>query len=70
MEPIQQVQVNNYRKDLSLLHFDNGPRVQEMQQVKDQQSCISVIAAYPTIPVPPDFLLSILKLVSHILDIR
>ena len=32
------------------LHFDNEPRVQEKQQVKDQQSCISIFEAYPTIP--------------------
>ena len=33
-------QSNTYRKDLSWPHFDNEPRVQEKQQVKDQQSCI------------------------------
>ena len=31
-----------YRKDLSWLHFDEEPRIQERQQVKDQQSYISV----------------------------
>ena len=35
-----------YKKDLSWLHFDNEPRIQEKQQVKDQQSCIFVFAAY------------------------
>ena len=41
---------NTYRKELSWLHFDDEPRVQEKQQVKGQQSCISVFVAYPTIP--------------------
>ena len=40
---------NTYRKDLSWLHFDIELRVQEIQQVKDQQSCISIFVAYPTI---------------------
>ena len=35
---------------LSWLHIDNGPRVQEKQQVEDQQSCISVFVAGLTIP--------------------
>ena len=43
-------QSNTYRKDLSWPHFDDEPRVQEMQQAKDQQSCISVFVACPTIP--------------------
>ena len=43
-------QSNTYRKDLSWLHFDNEPRVQEKQQVKDQQSCIFVFVACQTIP--------------------
>ena len=30
-------QSNNYRKEFSWLHFDNEPRVQEGQLVKDQQ---------------------------------
>ena len=39
-EPVQPVQMNIdqsnfYRKDLSWLHFDNEPRVQERKQVKD-----------------------------------
>ena len=46
VEPIQPVQMNTYqrntyRKDLSWLHFDNNPGVQERQQVKDQQSYTS-----------------------------
>ena len=41
---------NTYRKDLSWPHFDNEPRVQEKQQVKDQQSCISVFVACLTNP--------------------
>ena len=45
MEPVEPVQrniyqSNTYRKDLSWSYFDNEPRVQEKQQVKDQQSCI------------------------------
>ena len=43
-------QSNTYGKDLSWLHFNHEPRVQERQQVKDQQSSISVFVAYPTIP--------------------
>ena len=43
-------QSNTYRKDLSWLYFDDEPRVQERQQVKDQQSYISVSLAYPAIP--------------------
>ena len=35
---------------LSWLYFDDELRVQEKQQVKDQQSCISIFVAYPTIP--------------------
>ena len=55
VESVQPVQINIYqsniyRKDLSWLHFDDVPRVQERQEVKDQQSCISVFVAYPTIP--------------------
>ena len=37
------------RKDLSQPDFDNEPRVQERQQVKDRQSCMSVLVAYLTI---------------------
>ena len=43
-------QSNTYRKDLSWPHFNDEPRVQEKQQVKDQQSCISVFVACLTIP--------------------
>ena len=42
-------QNNTYRKDLSWPHFDDEPRIQEKQQVKDQQSCLSVFAACLTI---------------------
>ena len=43
-QPVQMniYQSNAYRKDLSWLHFDNQPGVQERQQVKDQQSCVSI----------------------------
>ena len=40
---------NTYRRDLSLPHFDDEPRVQEKQQVKDQQSYIFVFVACLTI---------------------
>ena len=55
MEPVEPVQMNiyqsnTYKKDLSWLHFDDEQRVQERQQVKDQQSCISVSVAYRAIP--------------------
>ena len=41
VEPVQAVQMNicqsnTYRKDLRWLHFDDEPRVQERQKVKDQ----------------------------------
>ena len=39
-----------YRKGLGWLYFSDEPRVQERQQVKNQQSCILVFVAYPTIP--------------------
>ena len=47
VEPVQPVQMNicqsnTNRKELSWLHFNDEPRVQGRQQVKDQQSCISV----------------------------
>ena len=56
MEPVELVQMNiyqsnTYRRDLSWLHFNDEPRVHEMQQMKDQQSCISVFVAYLTIPI-------------------
>ena len=49
-EPVQIniYQSNTYGKDLSWVLFNNKPRVQERQQVKDQQSCIFVFVAYPT----------------------
>ena len=54
VEPVEPVlkniyQSNTYRKDLSWPHFDNEPRVQEKQQVEDQQSCIFVFVACLTI---------------------
>ena len=50
MAPVKPVQMNiyqsnTYRKDLSWLHFDDEPWVQGRQQVKDQQSYISVFVA-------------------------
>ena len=44
VEPVQPVQMNIYqsniyRKDLTWLNFDDEQRVQERQQVKNQQSC-------------------------------
>ena len=55
VEPVEPVlkniyQSNTYRKDLSWPHFNDEPRVQEKQQVKDQQSCIFVFVACLTIP--------------------
>ena len=38
----EHLQSNTYRKDLSWLHFDKEPRFQGKQQVKEQQSCISL----------------------------
>ena len=54
VEPVEPVlkniyRSNTYRKDLSWPLFDDEPRVQDKQQVKDQQSCICVFVAYPTI---------------------
>ena len=43
-------QSNTYRKDLSWSHFDDGPRVQEKQHVKDQQSCIFLFIDLGTNP--------------------
>ena len=39
-------QSNTYRKGFSCLHFNDEPRVQEKQLVKDQQSCIFVFVVY------------------------
>ena len=55
VEPVEPVlkniyQSNTYRKYLSWPHFDDEPRVQEKQQVKDQQSCISVFVSCLTNP--------------------
>ena len=63
MEPGEPVQMNIYKSniytgDLSWLHLDDEPRVQERQQVKGQQSCISTFVTYPTIATrstTPDF---------------
>ena len=44
-------QSDTHRKDWSWLHFSNETRVQERQQVKDQQSYISVFVACLTIPI-------------------
>ena len=42
-------QSNTYRKDLSWSDFDDEPRVQEKEQVKDQQSYLFVFVACLTI---------------------
>ena len=42
-------QSNTYTKDLNWLNFDDEPRVQERQQRKGQQSCISTFAAYTAV---------------------
>ena len=42
-------QINTYRKDLNWLHVVNEPRAQEREQVKDEQSYISVFEVYLTI---------------------
>ena len=55
VEPVKPVlkniyQSNTYRKDLGWPNFDDMPRVEEKQQVKDQQSCIFDFVACLTIP--------------------
>ena len=50
VEPVELVQINLYRKDLSWLHFNDELMVKKRQQVKDQQSCISIFVAYLTVP--------------------
>ena len=55
MGPVEPVlkniyQSNTYRKDLRWPHFNDEPRVQEKQQVKEQQFDISVFLAYLTAP--------------------
>ena len=52
-EPVQPIQLDiyqnkTYRKDLSRLNIDDEPRVQEKQQVLEQQSYIPVSVAYLT----------------------
>ena len=51
VQPVQMniYQSNTYRKDLSWPHFDDELRIQQRQQVKDQQSYLSIFVAYPTI---------------------
>ena len=48
VEPVESIlkkiyQSNTYSKDLNWPHFDDEPRVQERQQVKDQQSAYSFL---------------------------
>ena len=55
VEPVQTIQIkiyqsNTYRKDLSWLYFDDESRTQESQQVKYEQLCIPISAAYLTYP--------------------
>ena len=55
VEPVEPVQMNTYqsnayRKELSWPHFDDKPRVEERQQVKDEHSYVSTFVAYLTIP--------------------
>ena len=55
VEPVEPVlknicHSNTYRKDLSWAHFNDEPRVQEKQQVKDQESCLFVFVISLTIP--------------------
>ena len=38
-------QSNTYKRNLSWLHFNHEPRVQEKQQVKGRKSCIFVFVA-------------------------
>ena len=52
VEPVQMniCQSNTYREYLSWLYFDNEPGVPGRQQVKDQQSHISVFVVSLTSP--------------------
>ena len=52
VEPVQTSidQRNNYRKDLSRLHFDDELSDQMRQRVKDHQYYIFVFVAYLMIP--------------------
>ena len=43
-------QSNTYIEDLGWPHFDDEPKVQDKQQVKEQQSCIFVFVTCLTIP--------------------
>ena len=43
-------QSNTYSKDVSCLHFGNDSCVQEMQEVRNRQSYISVFVIYLTFP--------------------
>ena len=45
-------QRNSYRKDLSCPHFNDKPRVQEKQQVKDQLSCIFIFVVKQQLGAP------------------
>ena len=50
-EPVEPIQMNIYhinicKNNCSWLYFDNEQRVQERQQVRNQQSYISVFVAY------------------------
>ena len=56
MEPVEPSQMNiyqsnTYRKDLSWLHFNNEPKFQKRQQMKGQQSYISIFIAYLTFKI-------------------
>ena len=46
-KPVQMniYQSNTYTKELSCLHFDDEPRVQERQQAEDQQSYVFVFCS-------------------------
>ena len=43
-------QSNTYIEDINWPHFDDEPRVQKRQQMKDQTSYISILVAYVTFP--------------------
>ena len=55
VDPVVPVQMkiyqsNTYRKDLSWLRFEDKPRVQERQQVLDQESYLPVSVTWLTYP--------------------
>ena len=56
VEPVQMniYQINTHRKDLRWLHFVVKQRIQKGQQVKDQQSHLSIFVAYLTSSTSPD----------------